>query len=163
MFSPAETSVLFILLMLLLQFSQPSVPHWFYPAAAFEEGQYWTNRWRALFLKRHLVLDPYCAGLRSKDTIILLSPRTGGWEAGRDPTTCACSPKSLLHPGLHQKQCGQQGEGYDSAPLLCFPGSPHFCDSVKTAQFSELLTWNLKGSDYLLKSWLKWDKRARVK
>ncbi|KAJ7406967.1 rna-directed dna polymerase from mobile element jockey-like [Willisornis vidua] len=27
-----------------------------------------------------------------------------------DIAMCACSPESQLHPGLHQKQCGQQVE-----------------------------------------------------
>ncbi|KAK4827726.1 LOW QUALITY PROTEIN: hypothetical protein QYF61_021026 [Mycteria americana] len=30
-----------------------------------------------------------------------------------------CSPESQPYPGLHQKRCGQQVEGGDSAPLLC--------------------------------------------
>ena len=32
---------------------------------------------------------------------------------------CSHSPESQLYPGLHQKQCGQEGEGGDPAPLLC--------------------------------------------
>lgn len=143
--------------MLLLQFRQPSVPHWFNPAAAFGEGQHWTNRWRALFLERHFILDPYCAGLRSKETIILRLQ--GLVDEKLDLTNNVCLQPQK--PGLHQKQCGQQGEEYDSAPLLCFPGSPQFCESVETAQFSEFLNWNLKGNDYLLKSWLKWDKHMQ--
>ena len=31
---------------------------------------------------------------------------------------CLCSPESQLYPGLHQKNCGQQGKGGDLAPLL---------------------------------------------
>ena len=31
---------------------------------------------------------------------------------------CACSSESQPHPGLHQKNHGQQVEGGDSAPLL---------------------------------------------
>jgi len=31
---------------------------------------------------------------------------------------CACSREHELYPVLHQKQCGQQVEGGDSAPLL---------------------------------------------
>jgi len=31
---------------------------------------------------------------------------------------CAHSPKSQSCPGLHLRNCGQQGEGADSAPLL---------------------------------------------
>lgn len=32
---------------------------------------------------------------------------------------CPFSSESLLYAGLHKKQCGQQGEGEDSVPLLC--------------------------------------------
>ena len=32
---------------------------------------------------------------------------------------CPLSPESQLHSELHQKKCGQQGEGGDPAPLLC--------------------------------------------
>ena len=32
---------------------------------------------------------------------------------------CLHSPESQLHPGLHQKKCGQQGDGGDPASLLC--------------------------------------------
>jgi len=32
---------------------------------------------------------------------------------------CTCSPEGRSYPGLRQKKCGQQGEGDDSAPLLC--------------------------------------------
>jgi len=32
---------------------------------------------------------------------------------------CACSREGQLYSGLHQENCGQQGEGGDSAPLLC--------------------------------------------
>jgi len=42
---------------------------------------------------------------------------------------CARSPEGQPYPGLHQTQCGQQVEGGDSAPLLCFgetsPGVLH--------------------------------------
>jgi len=31
---------------------------------------------------------------------------------------CAHSPKSQQYTGLHPQQCGRQGEGGDSAPLL---------------------------------------------
>lgn len=31
---------------------------------------------------------------------------------------CSSSPESQLYPKLHQKNCGQQVEGDDSAPLL---------------------------------------------
>jgi len=31
---------------------------------------------------------------------------------------CAHSPEGQPSPGLHAQQCGQQGEGEDSAPLL---------------------------------------------
>ena len=36
-----------------------------------------------------------------------------------EPGMCPRSPESQPFPGLHQKQCGQQGEGDDPAPLLC--------------------------------------------
>jgi len=32
---------------------------------------------------------------------------------------CPNSPESQLHPGLHQKKCGQKAETGDSAFLLC--------------------------------------------
>jgi len=31
---------------------------------------------------------------------------------------CACHPEGQPYPGLHPQQCGQQGKGGDSAPLL---------------------------------------------
>ncbi|TRZ24149.1 hypothetical protein HGM15179_002955 [Zosterops borbonicus] len=37
---------------------------------------------------------------------------------------CALSPESQLCPGLHPKQCGQQGRGGDSAPPLCSGETP---------------------------------------
>ncbi|KAF4796565.1 hypothetical protein TURU_082827 [Turdus rufiventris] len=37
---------------------------------------------------------------------------------------CTCSPESQLCPGLNQRQCGQKGQGGDSAPLLCSGESP---------------------------------------
>jgi len=36
----------------------------------------------------------------------------------------AHSPEGELYLGLHQKQCGQQVEGGDSAPLLCSGETP---------------------------------------
>ena len=45
----------------------------------------------------------------------------GGWKAGHDPPMCAHSPESQPCPGLHPQQCGQQGEGGDSAPLWWDP------------------------------------------
>jgi len=32
---------------------------------------------------------------------------------------CTYSPEGQLYPGLHQEKCDQEGEGGDSAPLLC--------------------------------------------
>ena len=43
----------------------------------------------------------------------------GGWQAGNKPAVCTHSPESQPYPGLHQKKCGQQGEGGDPASLLC--------------------------------------------
>lgn len=43
-------------------------------------------------------------------------------------TTQQCalsSPVSQQCPVLHQKKCGQQGEGGDSPPLFCSPGVIH--------------------------------------
>jgi len=37
---------------------------------------------------------------------------------------CAHSPEGQPYPGLHQKQRGQQGDGGDSAPLLCLGETP---------------------------------------
>ena len=42
---------------------------------------------------------------------------TGGWQAGDEPAMHPCSPESQSYPGLHQKNCGQQVEGGDPAPL----------------------------------------------
>jgi len=39
-------------------------------------------------------------------------------EKLHDPAMCAHSPEAQPYPGLHQKQCVQQGKGGDSAPLL---------------------------------------------
>jgi len=39
-------------------------------------------------------------------------------KIGHDLEMCACSPEGQLCPALHQKQCGKQVEGGDSAPLL---------------------------------------------
>lgn len=39
--------------------------------------------------------------------------------AGHEPAMCPRNPESQLYPGLHQKQCGQQGDGGDPASLLC--------------------------------------------
>jgi len=54
---------------------------------------------------------------------------TGKWEAGHKPAMCPCSPESQPYSGLHQKKCGQQGKGGDTAPLLCtgetLPGVLH--------------------------------------
>jgi len=37
---------------------------------------------------------------------------------------CAHRPEGQPYPGLHPHQCGQQGEGGDSAPLLCSGETP---------------------------------------
>jgi len=37
---------------------------------------------------------------------------------------CACSPEGQPYPGLHQKKCGQQVKGGDSASLLCSGETP---------------------------------------
>jgi len=39
-------------------------------------------------------------------------------------TMCAYSPEGQLHPRLHSQQHGHQGEGRDSAPLLCSGETP---------------------------------------
>ena len=44
---------------------------------------------------------------------------TDRWQAGYESTMHPCSPESQPYPGLHQKKCGQQGEGGDPIPLLC--------------------------------------------
>lgn len=45
---------------------------------------------------------------------------------GNSVTVCAHSPENQPYPELHQKQCGQQGEGVISASLVLHPtsGSP---------------------------------------
>jgi len=40
------------------------------------------------------------------------------------PVMCAHSPEGQPHPGLHQDKRGQQGEGGDSASLLCSGETP---------------------------------------
>jgi len=42
-----------------------------------------------------------------------------GWQALYEPAMCSCCPESQPYPGLHQKMCGQQGQGGDPAPLRC--------------------------------------------
>lgn len=37
---------------------------------------------------------------------------------------CTCSPERQPHPGLHEKNCGQDVKGGDSAPLLCLVETP---------------------------------------
>jgi len=37
---------------------------------------------------------------------------------------CTRSPEGQPYPGLHQKQCGQQVKGGDSAALLCSKETP---------------------------------------
>jgi len=37
---------------------------------------------------------------------------------------CSRSPEGQLYPGLHQKNCSQEVEGGDSAPLLCSGETP---------------------------------------
>ena len=39
--------------------------------------------------------------------------------AGGEPTMCPHSPEGQMYAGLHPKQCCEQGEGGDPAPLLC--------------------------------------------
>jgi len=45
-------------------------------------------------------------------------------HAQHDLVMCAHSSEGQLYSGLHQKQCGQQLEGGDSASLLCFLETP---------------------------------------
>jgi len=45
-------------------------------------------------------------------------------KSAHKPAMCARSPEGQLYPGLHQEKCGQQGEGGDSAPLLCSGETP---------------------------------------
>ena len=49
---------------------------------------------------------------------------TAELKAGHETTMCAHSPEGQAHPGLHQKQCGLQAKGGDSAPLLCSGETP---------------------------------------
>lgn len=41
-----------------------------------------------------------------------------GWKAQLQSAVCACSTESKTHPGLHQNQHGQEGEGSDFPSLL---------------------------------------------
>uniref|UniRef100_A0A8C2SYG0 Soluble scavenger receptor cysteine-rich domain-containing protein SSC5D n=1 Tax=Coturnix japonica TaxID=93934 RepID=A0A8C2SYG0_COTJA len=45
--------------------------------------------------------------------------------SGFEPAVCACSSERQLYPGLHNKKCGQHGEGGDCSPLLCFCETLH--------------------------------------
>lgn len=54
---------------------------------------------------------------------------------------CSCSPESQWNPGLHQKQCGQQGKGVDSTPLLCSLG-PHWSMEHSSHASNIRRTWN---------------------
>lgn len=52
---------------------------------------------------------------------------TGEWKAGHDLAMCAWILESQVYPGLCQKQCGQQAEEDDSAPLLHSDETPLRC------------------------------------
>lgn len=47
-------------------------------------------------------------------------PSVCEWGAWHDLVTCASTPESQSHCGLHEKQSGQQDKGGDSAPVLFF-------------------------------------------
>ena len=57
-------------------------------------------------------------GTTLSTTLIKKTWGAAGWQAGHEPAVCLYSPESQPDPGLHPKQCGQQGEGGDPAPLL---------------------------------------------
>jgi len=58
---------------------------------------------------------------------------------------CMRSPESQLYPALHQEKHGQQVEGGDSAPLLCFDETPPVsCIQLSSPQHRkvmDLLEW----------------------
>ena len=61
---------------------------------------------------------------------------------------CAHSPECQQYSGLHQKQHGQQGEGGDSAPLLCSRETPpEYCLQVWGPQ---------RKKDTNLLKWVQW-------
>ena len=41
-----------------------------------------------------------------------------GWPAEHEPAVCPGGQEGQQHPGLYQKQCGQQDKGSDCPPVL---------------------------------------------
>jgi len=51
---------------------------------------------------------------------------------------CAHSPEGQPDAGLHQGKCDQQGEGGDSAPLLCSHETPPgYCIQFWSSQYKK--------------------------
>ena len=52
---------------------------------------------------------------------------TGRCQAGHESAMCPCNPESQLYLGLHQKKCGQQGEGGGEVilPFYSVLAGPH--------------------------------------
>jgi len=49
---------------------------------------------------------------------------SGGWKIRHYLPMCTRSTKKQPYPGLHPQNCGQQGNGGDSASLLCSCETP---------------------------------------
>jgi len=70
----------------------------------------------ARFITYRVAISTISTSWETKQYSTVLPKKTWGYwlrAAGHEPATCPSSPESQPYPGLHQKQCGQQGEGGD--------------------------------------------------
>lgn len=75
----------------------------------------------------------------------------GGWKSGYSPAMCSCIPESQPCPGMHPKQCVQQGRGRDFAPLLHSGETPAgvLCPAVQTSVQGRHEPENILGWEFL--------------